>query len=152
MRLLIKHNKQQQRLPQTVINAFARRLVKVVAVLPQLSVAVAGSYATGFCVELVLMTSWTRANAEFREILGHSAKMSFYSGILYTKFFDCGVSLHFDESHYQVQKCPKKLRQLTIVNRESPEGHSAKMSIYSGILYAKFFDCGVSQASPTNNE
>jgi hypothetical protein len=32
---------------------------------------------------------------------GHSAKMSFYSGILYTKFFDCGVS----------------------------QGHSAKMSL-----------------------
>ncbi len=25
------------------------------------------------------------------------------------------------------------------------QGHSAKMSFYSGILYAKFFDCGVSQ-------
>jgi hypothetical protein len=27
------------------------------------------------------------------EQLGHSAKMSFYSEILYAKFFDCGVSL-----------------------------------------------------------
>jgi hypothetical protein len=26
------------------------------------------------------------------------------------------------------------------------KGHSAKMSFYSGILYAKFFFCGVSQA------
>jgi hypothetical protein len=25
------------------------------------------------------------------------------------------------------------------------QGHSAKMSFYSGILYAKSFDCGVSQ-------
>ena len=27
-----------------------------------------------------------------------------------------------------------------------PWGHSAKMSVYSGILYPKFFDCGVSPA------
>ncbi len=27
------------------------------------------------------------------DLLGHSAKMSFYSGILNAKFFDCGVSL-----------------------------------------------------------
>jgi hypothetical protein len=27
-------------------------------------------------------------------VLGHSAKISFYSGILYAKFFDCGVSLY----------------------------------------------------------
>jgi hypothetical protein len=26
-------------------------------------------------------------------VLGHSTKMSHYSGILYAKFFDCGVSL-----------------------------------------------------------
>jgi hypothetical protein len=29
-----------------------------------------------------------------RHALGHSAKLSFYSGILYAKFFDCGVSLN----------------------------------------------------------
>ncbi len=29
-------------------------------------------------------------------------------------------------------------------------GHSAKISFYSGILYAKFFDCGVSQKRASN--
>jgi hypothetical protein len=54
--------------------------------------------------------------------------------------YDGGFSIHSINSDSMTTVCHRDYHK-----KRCAQGHSAKMSFYSGILYTKFFDCGVSQ-------
>ena len=65
----------------------------------------------------------------------------------------CRANRHFAECPLHSAKCPFTLGfcRLNFSIASVPQGHSAKMSIYSGFLYANFFDYGVCQQSATSS-
>jgi hypothetical protein len=54
-------------------------------------------------------------------------------------------------THYGRTHAPMSIMIHDSLSGLSGERHSAKMSFYSGILYAKFFDCGVTLAHRPGN-
>ncbi len=57
----------------------------------------------------------------------------------------CGHDVTNDDEHGRLPRDGIPRRSICGEDGGSAEGHSAKVSFYSGILYAKRFDCGVSQ-------